>query len=75
MAETMTIKSRCHRCSCAVELGFAPWAGSGPALFSEWTCPSCGESNHVPAIGEVNWVDLRARHAARPERTPPVTTH
>lgn len=74
MSRTTALRSRCHRCNCAVELGVAPWSGSGPALFSEWVCPTCGETNHVPVIGQVNWVDVRASHN-RPERTPPVRTH
>ena len=58
MFRTMALKRRCDRCSCRVELGFAPWTGSGPAVSAEWTCPKCGKENLVPAIGEVNWVDL-----------------
>ena len=73
MSRTLEVRSRCVRCHCAVELGFEPWAGSGPATAAEWTCPGCDAVNQVPAIGEVTWVD--ARSGAKPERTPPVRTH
>lgn len=69
MFRPMTLKRRCDRCSCRVELGFAPWNGDGPAVSAEWTCPECGEENLVPAIGAVNWVDLRATPDGRNGRS------
>ena len=75
MSRTMTLRSRCGRCECAVELGFTPWAGTGPATAAEWECPECHGSNHLPAIGEVSWVDTRGEKAERPDRTTPVRTH
>lgn len=73
MASTMTLRSRCSCCDHAVELGFAPWAGSGPATAAEWACPACHAGNHLPAIGEVIWLDSRADRRAPVE--PPLRTH
>lgn len=74
MGRTMTLRSRCSRCEHAVELGFMPWAGSGPATAAEWICPACQGANHLPAIGQVTWVDSRADRTSPSERTP-VRTH
>jgi hypothetical protein len=75
MSRTMTLRSRCSRCNCAVELGFTPWAGSGPATAAEWECPECKDPNHLPAIGEVTWVDARAEQTPRPDRSTPARPH
>ena len=68
MPRTMTLHSRCRTCECEVDLGFTPWAGRGPAVAAEWTCPACHAINSVPAIGEVAWVE---RHID----TPPSSSH
>jgi hypothetical protein len=70
MGRTMTLRSRCGRCEHAVELGFAPWAGSGPATAAEWDCPACAALNHLPAIGEVTWVDSRIERRPHADRAP-----
>lgn len=75
MSRTMTLRSRCSSCDRAVELGFTPWAGAGPATAAEWECPECRASNHLPAIGEVSWVDIRAEKSPRADRSTPVRTH
>lgn len=75
MSRTMTLRSRCTRCDGAVELGFTPWSGSGPATAAQWSCPECQAENDVPAIGEVSWVDPRPDRQSRPARSAPVRTH
>jgi hypothetical protein len=75
MPGTMTLRSRCGPCGGAVELGFTPWAGRGPAVAAEWTCPTCETTNMVPAIGEIGWVEPvpGARGGRAPQ--PSVRTH
>jgi len=75
MSRTMTLRSRCGRCERAVELRFVPWAGSGPATAAEWACPECQAPNHLPAIGEVTWVDLREDKSTTPDPPTSVRTH
>ena len=70
MSKTMTLRSRCTRCDGAVELGFLPWTGNGPATAADWACPSCACMNQVPAIGTVTWVDVRPERADKPDRNP-----
>jgi hypothetical protein len=68
MSRTMALRSQCSRCNGAVELGFVPWSGTGPATAADWSCPACGMVNQVPAIGEVVWVETPGNRGDRPER-------